>query len=130
MRYLIMLLCCALPLLFAAGCATDESKIDGVKKTVIPDCKGKTMNDLVNGLLQEPSWGIDKAQDGKESVTVRGTLYGDKLPDWVRQQKIVNLTFTFPLDAKTHAYDTSRLDGFPSFAPEGLLQVQRIMICE
>lgn len=130
MRYLIMLICCVLPLIVAAGCATDESKIDGVKKTVIPDCKGKTMNDLVTGLLQEPSWGIDKAQGGGESVTVRGTLYGDKLPDWVRQQKIVNLTFTFPLDAKTYKYDASRLDGFPSFAPEGLLQVQRIMICE
>lgn len=130
MRYLILLLYCALSLFFAAGCATDDSKIDGVKKTVIPDCKGKVVEDLVNSLLQNPSWGIDKAQDGKESVTVRGTLYGDKLPDWVRQQKIVNPAFAFPLDAKTHKYDPARLDGFPSFAPEGLLQVQRIMICE
>ena len=113
----------------AAGC-TDEAKIERVQKTVIPDCKGKTIRDLTSEMLQNPEWGIVTTVNGRQSVTVRGILAGDKMPAWVRQQKLMQITFSFPLDPKTDSFDPSSLDGFPSLTePEGVLQAYRILSC-
>jgi|GEM_PF-5529607 len=117
-------------LLFTAGCG-DQSKIDQVKQTVLPDCKGKTMQDLASGLLQDPVWGLEKAPDGKKSVTLKGTLAGDKLPGWVKEQKLMDITFRFPLDPKSETFDPGTLDGFPSLtAPEGIFQAYKMLVCE
>lgn len=116
-------------LLFVAGC-TDEAKIESVQKTVIPRCKGKTVQDLIAELLEAPAWGIVSASNGQQSVTVKGTLAGDKLPAWVKEQKLMDITFQFPLDPKTDSYDPSALDGFPSLAaPEGVLQAYKTLVC-
>lgn len=116
-------------LLCSAGC-TDESKINGVKKTVVQNCGGKTMQDLASGLLQNPVWGIEKGKDGKEAVTLKGTVAGDKLPDWVKEQKLMDATFRFPLDPKTDAFDPAGLEGFPSLtAPEGVFQAYKALVC-
>jgi len=121
---------CLFFLLAGMGCASDESKIEGVKKTVVPDCGGTTMQELAGGLLQNPQWGIEKASDGKEAVTLKGTVIGDKLPDWVKQQKLMDITFRFGLDPKTGKYDPAALEGFPSLsAPEGVLQAYKVLIC-
>jgi hypothetical protein len=120
----LIALCCL------SGCATDDAKIDSVKKTVLPRCKGKTLLDLTSDLLQNPQWGMVKASDGRQSVTVKGTLVGDKMPAWVKEQKLMEITFSFPLDPKTDSYDPSALDGFPSMtAPEGVLQAYKILAC-
>ena len=112
-----------------AGCATDEAKIDDVKKVVLPGCKGKTLLGLTSELLQNPQWGLVKA-DGREAVTVKGTLAGDKLPAWIKEQKLMDITFRFPLDPKSGAYDPSALDGFPSLtSPEGVLQAYKALAC-
>jgi hypothetical protein len=113
-----------------AGCAKDEAKIDNVKKTVLPGCGGKTLLALTSELLQNPQWGMAKAPDGRETVTVKGTLAGDKLPAWVKEQKLMDITFSFPLDPKSGAYDPSALDGFPSLtSPEGILQAYKVLAC-
>jgi hypothetical protein len=113
-----------------AGCARDEAKIDDVKKTVLTDCAGKTLLALTSEMLQNPQWGMVKAPDGSEAVTVRGTLAGDKLPAWVKEQKLMDITFSFPLDPKSGAYDPSALDGFPSLtSPEGILQTYKVLVC-
>ncbi len=120
----------ALLLLFVAGC-TDEAKIDRVKKTLVPDCKGKTMQDLALGLLEGPVWGLEKNPDGRKSATLRGTIAGDKLPAWVKEQKMMDITFRFPLDPKTDAFDPKSLGGFPSLTqPEGIFQAYTVFACE
>lgn len=130
MKKIAVLFLCLFFLLPATGCASDEAKIEGVKKTVVPNCGGKTMQDLATGLLQNPLWGLEKASDGKETVTLKGTIVGDKLPDWVKQQKLMDITFRFGLDPKTDAFDPSALDGFPSFtAPEGVFQAYKVLVC-
>ncbi|MDR1947469.1 MAG: hypothetical protein LBQ51_09950 [Desulfovibrio sp.] len=115
--------------LSAAGCG-EQSKIDSVKKTVVADCSGKTMQDLAAGLLQNPVWTFKKEQDGKEFVLVAGTLAGDTLPAWVKEQKILDITFRFALDPKTDKFDPAFLDSFPSLtAPEGIFQAYKVLIC-
>lgn len=125
-----ILLFAALVLLLTAGC-TDEAKIDKVKATVIPNCKGQTMQDLASGLLETPAWGLEKNPDGKKSVTLNGTIVGDKLPAWVKEQKLMNITFRFPLDPKTGEFNPKTLDGFPSLTtPEGVFQAYKAFVCE
>jgi len=115
--------------LFTAGC--DQFKIDRVKQTVVPDCKGKTMQDLASGLLQDPAWDLEKTPDGKKSVTLKGTLVGDKLPGWVKEQNMMEITFRFPLDPKSETFDPKTLGGFPSLtAPEGVFQTYKLLVCE
>lgn len=121
----------ALCLLLLVGGCGEQSKIDGVKKTVIPNCQGKTMEELTSGLLQNPTWGFEKANDGKQFVTVNGTIAGDKLPGWVKEQKLMDITFRFALDPKTDKYDPAALEGFPSFtSPEGILQAYKTIMCK
>ena len=122
---ILFALCC-----LSAGC-TDEAKIDKVKETVIPSCGGKTMQGLTSELLETPMWALVEKPDGEKAVTVKGTLVGDKLPAWVKDQKLMDITFTFPLDPKTDAYDPKALDGFPSLTePEGILQAYKALVCE
>lgn len=118
-----------LSLLLFSGCS-EQAKIERVQKTALPDCKGMTMQTLTADILQDPLWGLEKTSDGKEVVTVRGTLAGEKLPAWVKEQKLMDITFRFPLDPKTGAYDPSALGGFPSLnAPEGILQAYKALVC-
>jgi hypothetical protein len=122
-----MLAGCAALMLAACG---EQSKIDAVKKTVIPNCEGKTMEALAAGLLQNPVWGYEKAANGRKFVTVNGTVAGDSLPAWVKSQKILDATFRFALDPATDAFDPKSLDGLPSLtAPEGIFQVYKAMTC-
>jgi len=117
-------------LLLTGGCG-EQSKIDNVKKTVIPNCQGKTMEELASGLLQNPVWAFEEAKDGKQFVTVNGTIAGDKLPGWVKEQKLMDITFHFALDPKTDKYDPAALTGFPSFtSPEGILQAYTTLVCK
>lgn len=130
MRNTCILLFTAFALLFTAGC-TDEAKIEAVQKTVIPDCKGKTMQDLASGLLETPVWGIEKSSDGKQNITLSGAVAGGALPDWVKEQKLMNITFRFPLDPKTDEFNPESLGGFPSLTtPEGIFQAYTVFICE
>lgn len=116
-------------LLLLAACG-EESKIRNVQTTVVPNCGGKTMQDLTSTLLQKPVWGFEKQKDGKEFVTVNGTIAGDQLPAWVREQKLMDVTFRFGLDPKTDKYNPADLDGFPSLStPEGILQAYKAIIC-
>ncbi|MDL2279161.1 hypothetical protein LJC15_00660 [Desulfovibrio sp. OttesenSCG-928-G11] len=121
-------------LLFAAlglSACGEESKINGVKQAALNNCQGKTMQDLVGGLLQNPVWSFEKGADGKEVVSVRGVVAGDSLPDWVREQKLMDITFRFPLDPKSGSYDPAALDGFPSISsPEGVLQAYKVFACQ
>lgn len=126
-RFLLFALCF---LLLAAGCS-DEAKISKVQQTVIPDCRGKTMQDLAAGLLEAPVWGLEKTSDGKKVVTLKGTIAGDKLPAWVKEQKLMDITFRFPLDSKTEEFNPESLGGFPSLtAPEGIFQAYKVLVCE
>ncbi len=128
MKKIIFILAALLPLTFSLGC-TEQSKIDAVKKTQIPNCKGKTMQDLAAGLLQNPKWGYEE-KGGKKFVTVNGTLAGDALPAWVREQKLMDINFRFALDPKTEAFNPSDLDGFPSLTtPEGVFQAYKTLTC-
>lgn len=125
----ICLLVLSFSLLLAAGC-TDQSKIDKVKKAVVPNCSGKTMDDLGSSLLQDPVWGLEKDAAGTPVVTLQGTVAGDKLPMWVKEQNLLNVTFRFPLDAKTGEFDPTTLDGFPSMTtPEGIFQTYKLFVC-
>lgn len=127
-RILAGLAVCAL-LLAAAGCG-EQGKIDGVKKTVVPNCKGKTMENLASGLLQNPAWGYQETKDGKKFVTVNGTIAGDSLPGWVKSQKILDTTFRFSLDPKTDKFDPATLEGMPSLtSPEGIFQAYKALTC-
>ena len=127
-KLLTAILLCVLFLL-VSGCG-EQGKIDGVKKTVIPNCKGKTMDDLAAGLLQNPVWGFEKTGDGKKFVTVNGTVAGDSLPDWIRSQKVMDMTFRFSLDPKTDAFDPATLDGLPLLTrPEGIFQAYKSLTC-
>ncbi|MDR2669897.1 MAG: hypothetical protein LBC14_08105 [Desulfovibrio sp.] len=117
-------------LLFAAGCG-EQGKIDSVKNTVAGNCSGKTVQGLVSGLLQNPVWSFKKEQDGKEFVLVSGTLAGDTLPAWVKEQKMLDITFRFALDPKTDKFDPAFLDAFPSLtSPEGVLQAYKALVCK
>lgn len=119
-------------LLLLAGCG-EEAKIKSVQSTVIPNCGGKTMQDLTASLLEKPVWAYVKENDGKRFVTVNGTIAGDKLPGWVRDQKIMDVSLRFGLDPKTDKYNPAELDGFPSLtslsSPEGILQAYKTLIC-
>ena len=116
-------------LLAVSGCG-EQGKIDAVKKTVIPNCKGKTMENLAAGLLQNPVWGYEEAGGGKKFVTVNGTVAGESLPGWVKSQKIMDTTFRFALDPKTDKFDPSTLDGLPSLtSPEGIFQAYKALTC-
>lgn len=129
MKRALLLLFCLAALALTAGCG-EESKINGVKTTVIPNCGGKTMQDLASGLLQNPVWAYEKSAEGKASVTLKGTIIGDKLPDWVKEQKLMDITFRFALDPKTGAFNPADLDGFPSLtAPEGVFQAYKTLVC-
>lgn len=123
---------CALLLAALGLCACgEEAKINSVKQTALSDCKGKTMQDLVGGLLQNPVWSFEKSADGKEVVSVRGVIAGDSLPDWVREQKLMDITFRFPLNPQSGKYDPAALDGFPSLSsPEGVLQAYKVFACQ
>lgn len=124
---LFLLLLC---LLLTAGC-TEESKIQSVKETVIPECGGKNIQDLTGSLLQGPVWAFTKSNDGKETVTVKGTIAGESLPAWVKDQKLMDITFSFPLDPKSGKYDPALLEGFPSLStPEGVLQAYKVFVCK
>lgn len=117
-------------LLFSAGC-TDESKINKTRQTVIPNCGGKTMQDLATGLLENPIWGIEETPGGNKNVTLKGTLVGDILPGWVKEQKLMDITFRFALDPKTGEFDPNTLGGFPSLtSPEGVFQAYKVLVCE
>lgn len=116
-------------LLAVSGCG-EQGKIDAVKQTVIPDCNGKTMQDLAAGLLQNPVWGYEETTGGKKFVTVNGTLAGDSLPEWVKSQKILKTTFRFGLDPKTDKFDPKSLDGMPFLtSPEGIFQAYKALTC-
>ena len=116
-------------LVAVSGCG-EQGKIDGVKKTVIPNCKGKTMEGLAAGLLQNPVWGYEETSGGKKFVTVNGTVAGDSLPGWVKSQKLMDTTFRFALDPKTDKFDPSTLDGLPSLtSPEGIFQAYKALTC-
>jgi hypothetical protein len=129
-RTTTILITAALLALFAAGCG-EQGKIDSVKNTVIGNCSGKTVQALVSGLLQNPVWSFKKEQDGKEFVLVSGTLAGDTLPAWVKEQKMLDITFRFALDPKTDKFDPAFLDAFPSLtSPEGVLQAYKALICK
>lgn len=125
-----------LPALLLALClglaaCTEQSKIDNVKQTVIPNCNATTVEGLVTGMLQNPVWAFEKSADGKQAVTVKGTIAGDSLPAWVKEQKLMDITFRFELDPKTDKYDPARLDGFPSLTtPEGVLQAYKVFVCK
>ncbi len=119
---------CAL-LLTVSGCG-EQGKIDGVKKTVVPNCKGKTMEALAAGLLQNPVWGYEETTGGKKFVTVNGTVAGDSLPGWVKSQKLMDTSFRFALDPKTDKFDPATLDGMPSLtSPEGIFQAYKALTC-
>lgn len=127
-KLLAGLAACAL-LLAVSGCG-EQGKIDAVKRTVIPDCKGKTMENLAAGLLQNPVWGYEETSAGKKFVTVNGTVAGDSLPGWIKSQKIMDTTFRFALDPKTDKFDPSTLDGLPSLtSPEGIFQAYKVLAC-
>ena len=129
MKKLLFAACILLGLFVLTGCG-EESKIDGVKKTVINNCQGKTMDDLAAGLLQNPVWGYEKHEGGKQFVTVNGTIAGDKLPGWIKEQKRMDITFRFALDPKTDKYNPADLEGFPSLStPEGVLQAYKTLVC-
>ncbi|MDR1489339.1 MAG: hypothetical protein LBS65_02460 [Desulfovibrio sp.] len=124
-----LLLFVYLPLLLLAGCS-EEAKIDSVKKTAVNNCKGKTMQDLASGLLQNPVWGFKKAADGREFVTLGGTVAGDKVPAWIKDKKVLDISFSFALDAKSGKFDPGSLDGFPSLtSPEGIFQGYKAIVC-
>lgn len=126
-KLLIGLAACVL-LLAVSGCG-EQGKIDAVKKTVIPNCKGKTMENLAAGVLQNPVWGYEET-GGKKFVTVNGTVAGDSLPGWVKSQKIMDTTFRFALDPKTDKFDPKTLDGLPSLtSPEGIFQAYKALTC-
>ena len=125
-----LLVTLAICTVMTAGC-TDEAKITKVKETVIPDCNGRTLQDLTAGILEAPVWGLEKTTDGNTFVTVNGTLVGDKLPQWVKDQKMLDIRFRFPLDPKTDAWDPAALNGFPSLTePEGVLQAYKTITCQ
>ena len=127
-KILLILATCAA--LLAAGCG-EQSKIDKVKATVIPNCQGKTMETLTAGLLQNPKWGYEEITDGRKFVTVNGTLIGDSLPGWVKDQKVMDVQFRFGLNAKEETFDPASLNGFPSLtSPEGIFQAYKAMTCE
>jgi hypothetical protein len=127
-KLLTAILLCVL-LLPVSGCG-EQGKIDAVKKTVIPNCKGKTMGDLAAGVLQNPVWGYEKTGNGKQFVTVSGTVVGDSLPAWIRSQKIMDTTFRFALDPKTDEFDPATLDGLPALVrPEGIFQAYMSLTC-
>ncbi|MDR2800377.1 MAG: hypothetical protein LBB52_03810 [Desulfovibrio sp.] len=63
-RNLLLFVC--LGSLLLTGCG-EEAKIDSVKKTVVNNCKGKTMQDLASGLLQNPVWGFKRKRTGENS---------------------------------------------------------------
>ena len=116
-------------LLLLASCG-EEAKIKSVQATQLKDCKGKTVQDMTSALLQKPVWGFEKAKDGKGFVTVNGTLAGDTLPDWITQQKIMDIKFRFALDPKTEKFNPDSLEGIPSIsAPEGILQAYKVLFC-
>lgn len=111
------------------GCG-EQGKIDAVKSTIIPKCEGKTMQDLAAGLLQSPVWGYEETTAGKKYVTLTGTIAGDKLPEWVKKQNIMDASFRFELDPKTDAFDPTSLDGLPSLtSPEGIFQAYKALTC-
>ncbi|MDR2489590.1 MAG: hypothetical protein LBD42_08900 [Desulfovibrio sp.] len=112
-----------------SGCG-EQGKIDAVKKTVIPNCEGKTMEALAADLLQNPLWGYEEGAGGKQFVMVNGTIAGDSLPAWIKSQKVLDATFRFALDPKTGKFDPSTLDGLPSLtSPEGIFQMYKSLVC-
>ena len=118
-----------LAMLTLSGCG-EESKIKGVQSTELPDCKGKTMQDLASSLLENPVWGFEKQPDGSQFVTVNGTIAGDKVPAWVREQKLLDVSFRFALDPKTDKFNPADLDGFPSLSTtQGIIQAYKAVIC-
>lgn len=120
--------------LFLLGCEDqakkDQTALDKVKQTVIPNCDGRTMNDLAAGLLQNPVWGLEKKNEVAMAATLSGTIMGDALPEWMKEQKMMDITFRLPFDA-TGSFDPKSLEGFPSLtSPEGVLQAYRLVICQ
>ena len=129
MKRLSLALAAFAALLLLASCG-EEAKIKSVQATQLKDCKGKTVQDMTSSLLQKPVWGFEKAKDGKGFVTVNGTLVGDKLPDWVTQQKIMDVSFRFALDPKTEKFNPNDLEGIPSISTqEGILQAYKVLFC-
>jgi hypothetical protein len=127
-KMLVGILACALALA-VCGCG-EQAKIDAVKKTVVPDCHGKTMEALAADLLQNPVWGYEESSNGKKFVMVNGTIAGDSLPAWVKSQKIMDATFRFTLDPQTGKFDPSTLNGLPSLtSPEGIFQMYKSLSC-
>lgn len=134
MRKVLFSLCMLSALLCLSGCEDpvkkDQASIDKVKQTVIPDCDGRTLDDLVDGLLQNPVWTLEKKDDKVDAVLLSGTLMGDALPQWMKDQKLMDITFRLPVDPNG-MYDPKALSGFPSLTtPEGVLQAYRIVRCE
>ncbi|MDR0826754.1 MAG: hypothetical protein LBN33_02595 [Desulfovibrio sp.] len=127
MKKLIPLLFICSLLLTACG---EEGKIENLKKTAVNNCSGKTMQDLAAGLLKNPVWALKKEADGKEIVTLSGTMDVEMLPAWVKDQKMLDITFNFALDPKTHKFDPASLDGFPSPSREGIFQGYKVFICK
>lgn len=127
MKKILALAALLLPLLLCA--CGEESKIKAVQETPLNNCKGKKVQDLVTGLLQNPVWTFEKGSG--EAVAVRGVIAGDSLPDWVREQKLMDITFRFPLNPENGKYDPAALDGFPSLgSPEGVLQAYKVFVCK
>lgn len=117
--------------LFMLTACGDESKIKNVQQSVLNKCNGKTVQALSEEVLQNPVWGIEKKQNAPTAVTVKGTLAGDKLPAWVKEQQLMDVTFRFMLDAKTDKFNPADLDGFPSLStPEGILQTYKALVCK
>lgn len=129
-KHIILLLLIIAVIMLTAGC-NDEAKITKVQQTVIPNCQGKTMQDLASGLLETPVWSLVKDTNGAKRVTLSGTIIGDKLPAWMKDQKLMDITFSFALDPKTETFDPASLDGFPSLSsPEGVFQAYKIIVCQ
>lgn len=116
-------------LFLLAGCG-EEAKIKSVQSAPLSNCGGKTVQDLTSALLEKPVWAYVKQSDGRQFVTVNGTIAGDKLPDWVRDKKLMDVSFRFALDSKSDKFNPADLDGFPSLTgPEGILQAYKTLIC-
>lgn len=137
-KTLLCLLACAC-VFFAAGCESQEKKdqamLTKIQQTVIPDCGSKTFGDLASGLLESPVWTLQKSDPKTPThVEVQGTLAGDKLPEmvktWVKEQKLMDITFKFALNPATGAFDPAVLDGFPDPThPEFLFQTYKKLSC-
>lgn len=110
---IFIFLALGIPALCLTGC-TDSKDIQIVKAGSLQMCPSKTINEMVSGYMNSPSWESGLAEDGTRFVNIRGRV------KW--QDKPVTALLQFKIDVVngTFEYGALELNEVPQFALIGI----------